>query len=714
MKYPTVIQAREEDCGAACLKMVCQYYRRNYSLNRVREAVGTGQEGTSLLGLRRGAEILGLKARSAKASPELVGQLNKITLPVIIHWQGNHFVVLYAQKKEKYIICDPAVGIRYLSRGELLENWDGLLLLLEPDEVRFSQLEEDQVKGLGRFLGRVVPYSGILIEAFFINLFLGLLSLASPLFLQILTDDVLVRGDTKILKGLAIAIIIMNLMSSGLGFIQSNLIIQFTQRLELGLVMEFGQKILRLPLNYYESRRSGEVVSRLQDIEEINQLVSEAVVSLPSQFFIAIISLILMLFYSWKLSILVLGIFIITTIATGIFWPILEQKIRSILVLDAENQGLLVETFKGALTLKITNAYPQFWEELQSRFGKVSKLVLNTSQIGIINSTSSSLIASVGSVFLLWLGSTLVIQKELSIGQLLAFYSLNNNFVDFLDSAIDFIDEFVRVKTSVQRLSEVIDYPEEEKIKINKPVGVISKVGNIQLSNLNFYHPGRAELFKDFSLDIQGGKVTSIIGRSGCGKSSIAKLLTGLYSPQSGNICLGIYNLNDLPLDCLREQVVLVPQDANFWSRSIIENFRLGFPTVTFEEIITACQITKADDFIKQLPNSYQTVLGEFGANLSGGQKQRLAVARAIVKNPPILILDESTAALDPISEAQMLDNLLAYRQGKTTILISHRPAVIERSEFIVYLENGQVKLQGSLADCKAHLGEHLNFFPSS
>jgi len=170
MKYPTVIQAREEDCGAACLKMVCQYYRRNYSLNRVREAVGTGQEGTSLLGLRRGAEILGLKARSAKASPELVSQLNKITLPVIIHWQGNHFVVLYAQKKEKYIICDPAVGIRYLSRGELLENWDGLLLLLEPDEVRFSQLEEDQVKGLGRFLGRVVPYSGILIEAFFISL----------------------------------------------------------------------------------------------------------------------------------------------------------------------------------------------------------------------------------------------------------------------------------------------------------------------------------------------------------------------------------------------------------------------------------------------------------------------------------------------------------------------------------------------------------------
>jgi ATP-binding cassette subfamily C protein len=187
-------------------------------------------------------------------------------------------------------------------------------------------------------------------------------------------------------------------------------------------------------------------------------------------------------------------------------------------------------------------------------------------------------------------------------------------------------------------------------------------------------------------------------------------VIAGLYSLQSGNIRIGIYNLQDLSLDCLRQQVVLVPQEPHFWSRSIVENFRLGTPHVTFEEIVIACQIAEADDFISKLPDKYQTVLGEFGANISGGQRQRLAIARAIVTDPPILILDESTANLDPVSEAQVLDQLLYYRQSKTTILISHRPRVIQRADWIVLLEQGKLKMQGSVAELRSHSGDHLDF----
>lgn len=393
MKYPVINQASEEDCGVACLAAIAKYYGKNFSLNRIRELVGTGKTGTTLLGLRKGAEKLGFNGRSAQASPEIVDQLHEITLPAIIHWQGYHYVVLYAQKNKQYIIADPAVGIRYIDKEELLANWnDGLILLLETDGVRFAQQGEDKIKGLGSLIARIAPYKNIILEALIINIVLGLLSLTLPFFIQILTDDVLVRGDTKILRGLAIAIMVMTLVSSCLSFVQANLITQFSQRLELGFVMEFGRKILRLPLEYYESRSSGEVVSRLQDIQEINQLIAQVVNSLPSQLFIALISFGLMLFYSWKLSLVALGLTILTLIVTVVFIPTLQQKIRGALVSFSQNQGVLVEIFKGALTLKTTTAYEQFWQELQRRFGKVAKLILRVNQIGIINSTSSSFI----------------------------------------------------------------------------------------------------------------------------------------------------------------------------------------------------------------------------------------------------------------------------------------------------------------------------------
>lgn len=220
-------------------------------------------------------------------------------------------------------------------------------------------------------------------------------------------------------------------------------------------------------------------------------------------------------------------------------------------------------------------------------------------------------------------------------------------------------------------------------------------------TNLNFHQTRRVALLEDFSMQMPGGKLIALVGKSGCRKSSIAKLLAGLYPLTSGNIRFSQYNLQDLPLDCLGQQVVLVSQEPHFWSRSIIENFHLGDRPVTFEQIVQACSIAGADEFISKLPDKYQTILGEFGANLSGGQRQRLVIAKAIVTEPPILILDESTSGLDTESEAQVLENLLAQRRGKTTILISHRPHVIDRADWIIVLEAGRLKTAGSPEDLR-------------
>lgn len=710
MKYQVVRQHSEEDCGAACLATVAKHYERTFTLNRTREAVGTGQLGTTLLGLRQGAEVLGFNAQAVKASTEIIDHMQQAPLPAIIHWKGSHWVVLYGQQGKKYIIADPAMEIRCLSRQELLQGWTNwVMLLLEPDPIRFYQQSNDQIGGFGRFFRRAWVYRNIIFQALVCAQIIGLLSLASPILIQLLTDEVLVRGDTRLLSAVAIAVVVMNIISSILALVQYNLIANFAQRLQLGFVLEFGRAILHLPLTYYEARRSGEIVSRLQDIQQINKLISQVVVGLPSQFFTATISLAFMLFYSGKLTLVASAIAFLMTLSTIIFLPALQQKVRNVLVLDAENQGILVETFKGALTLKTTTAAPQFWEEFQSRFGRLANETFRMVQIGITNNTFSGLVSGISGVALLWFGSTLVINKELSIGQLLAFNGMNANFLAFISTVLKFVDEYTRAQTATSRLQEVIDATPEQS-DMQKPFALIPDDADIICTNVNFHYPGRIELLDNFSLRIPGGMAIALIGKSGCGKSTLAKVLAGLYAPQSGNLRIGLYNLQDLSLDCLRQQVVLVPQEAHFWSRSIVENFRLGSPNITFESIVRACQITEADAFISKLPDKYQTVLGEFGANISGGQRQRLAIARAIVTDPPVLILDESTANLDPVSEAQVLDKLLFYRQGKTTILISHRPRVINRADWIVLLDQGKLKTQGKLPELRSKSGEHLEF----
>lgn len=714
MKHPIVLQHSEEDCGAACLATVAKHYGRTFAISRIREAVGTGARGTTLLGLNRGAEAFGFNVRQVKATTEIIDRLSEVPLPAIIHWKGYHWVVLYGKKGKKFVIADPGVGVRHLTRRELTLGWgNGVMLLLTPDDSRFYEQEEDNkgsLGGFGRYLKRVLPYRGILAQAIAINFAVGLLSLASPIMMQLLTDDVLVRGDTQLLATVAIAVIVMNIFRNVVNLVQSHLIGHFGQKLQLGLILEYGRKLLHLPLSYFEGRRSGEVVSRISDVSAINRLVSQIVLGLPSQFFIAVVSLAMMLFYSWQLSVGSIVAFIVVTLVNLLFLPALRQKTRNQIVLGTENQGFLVETFRGVQILKTTQATPQAWQEYQGNYGRLANLGWTTMKLGLYSGTVTSLLSSFTSVGLLWLGSYLVIQGKLSIGQLLAYNGMSGNFLGFLGSAIGLVDEFITAQVVLQRLTEVIDATPEDENDFKKPWAELTGDTDITCNNLNFHHAGRVDLLEDFSLTIPGGKTVALIGQSGCGKSTLAKLIAGLYTLQSGNVRYGIYNQQDLSLECLRQQVVLVPQEAHFWSRSIIDNFRFSYPDLTFEQIVKACQIAGADEFISELPDKYQTVLGEFGANLSGGQKQRLAIARALAIDPPVLILDESTGALDPVSEARVLEQLFAHRQGKTTILISHRPRVIVRADWIVMLEKGKLKIQGTPEQLRSMEGDHLDF----
>lgn len=710
-RYAIVRQQSEEDCGAACLATVAKHYGEKLTLTRSREAVGTGQIGTTLLGMRRGAETLGFQAQSGKVTTEIFANLFQIPLPAIIHWRGYHWVVLYGKKGNKYVIADPAIGILYINKAELMKNWsDGVTLLLELNEGTFERQDNDLQNGISRYFKQALKYNKTIVQALLYAIVIGLLGLVNPFFIQVLTDDVLIRGDSQLLRVVAISIIALLVVDSGLKLVQYNLVTHFGQQLQLKLSLEFGNKLLRLPISYYESRRSGEVLSRLEDITRINSLVSGSIIQFPTKLFIGLVSFVFMLVYSRSLTLISVSLSVIMMLSVLVFLPALNQKTRKLLMLDAENQGILVESFKGALTFKTTTAEPQLWGELESRFNWITLQGFRLAQLGIANSVFSGLVSGIGGIALLWFGGSLVISQNLTIGQLLAFNSMNNNFIGLIGFIVSFADEFAKVKASVERFSEVMTVEDEFIGDDQKPQVRLPSDGNIQCTHLNFYYVGRIELLKDFSLTIHGGKVTALIGHSGCGKSSLAKVIAGLHSPQSGNVRIGNYNLADLSCSCLRSQVGLVPQETHFWSRSILENFLLGSPELSFEKIVEACKIAEADEFISHLPNKYQTVLGEFGSNISGGQRQRLAIARAIVTDPPILILDEATSGLDPVSETQLLHKLLKYRRGKTTVLISHRPSVIELADRIVFLNRGQIQIEGNLHELRNKSGEHQLF----
>ena len=706
---PCIRQHNEEDCGAACLATVCARHRAQLPLGWIRHLVGTSREGTTLLGLKRGAEKLGFHAQAAKADASLLDDLKTLPLPIICHWQGCHWVVLHGARGDQLLVADPAVGLRQLSRKEFLDGWiNGVVLLLEPDPARFPVSHQPVQRwrsgqGLAIVPRLLQPFRGLLVQALGLNLVIGVLALGMPLMMQILTDDVLVRGDSAMLRSLAIGILLLFVFRALLNLLQGVLVGHFGQKLQLQMVLHYGQHLLRLPLSYFESRRSGEVVSRLDDIQKLNDLIADLTLGLPGQFCIAVVSLIWMWHYSGSLTLAALVGYAVVVGTQLAVLPTLHRRTQQLLVQSAHNQGFLVELFSGQALLKTTQAAPQAWQEFQRNQGRLARQAWGVGLLDLQTSTATNFLGQAIGIGLLWYGSVFVLQQQLSIGQLLAFNGMGANVFAFLAGLSGVSQELITSRVVMARLDDALQHPLETETAKGTQQARIPANADIVCEDVTFHHQGRAALLDHLNLRIPGGLTTALIGESGCGKSTLSKLIAGLYCLESGAIHYGPFNGKDLSLESLRHQVVLLPQQDTFLNRSILENFTFAYPHLGFAEIVELCRLTLADDFIRELPDSYATVLGEFGANLSGGQRQRLALARALAADPPVLLLDESTSALDPVLEARLMDRLLDHRQGKTTIMVSHRPSVILRADWVVFMEQGAVRQQSHPRDLRDH-----------
>lgn len=711
-KYAWIRQQSSEDCAAASLAIVLKHYGKNIPINRVREAIGTQTSGTNLLGLKRGAESLGFIAKGFQANPEWLDNLDNATLPAILYWEGYHFVVLLAKEGEKFVLSDPGVGIRFVDRTELLKSWQGnLALLLKPHPFKFSLIQNEQQNLWLNWRKRLFPLRWHFLGLLLLNLVFSITLVAVPVLQQNLIDRF--WQPSNLLPFLQVIFIILTgivLLNSGLYFARSTLVNFLIQSLQTSLRTDFGQQLLQLPLSYFETRSYGTIALRLRDIADVSRLIDLLLVNLPMQTFCGLLGLGVLYFYHPILSVSVGAIAIFLSIILRFLYPRIQQATYRIWLTSGHNFFLLSQIFANALTIKTTASASFLNQELLCKQEEeITANAQNSSINNVINSLLS-LLSELGKVAVLAVTCWLFLQQQLTLGTFIAVIVLANLVIEAANSWLKFILEFSKTKTEIQDLDELFQvHPETAE---DNPSNWLELSSNqdIICKQLNFQYPGRLPLLNDFSATLPGGQVIAIIGHSGCGKSTLVKLLTRLYTLQKGDIFFGTDNLQDLPLECLRRQIVLVPQESRFLTRSLADNLRLGVPHATMEEIVAACKIAAAEEFINIFPEGYDTILGDFSANLSDGQKQRIGLARAILMNPPVLILDEATANLDPPTEARVLDALLAHRQSKTTILVSHRPRVIARADWIILIEQGEAIFQGKISDFRNMAGAHLEF----
>jgi HlyB family type I secretion system ABC transporter len=690
--YPHIEQQSSSDCGAACLAMISRYWGKSIGINYLRELIGIGRSGASLKNLAVAAEKLGYHARPVRASlSRIVEQKN----PWIAHWQGDHYVVVYRVKGDKVLIADPAAGKSEKDRSEFLAFWTGFALLLEPTDNLANAPTEKRT--LSRFFTLLLPYRSVSLTIIIASILIQLIGLVSPLFTQIILDQVVVSRSQSTLNVLVVGMLLFGVLGGGLSSIRTYLLSYLSNRLDLTMISGFINHALNLPLKFFESRRVGDIITRVQENQKIQQFLIGNVLLSWLDFFTGFVYMGLMLYYNWKLTALILCLIPPIVLLTLTATPLLRKVSRERFNATADQNSSLVEMMTGISTVKSVTAEKDLrwrWEELLTHQLNVQfkgqKLAIN---LGFL----SNMINTVGGAALLWYGATLVIKGELSIGQYVAFNMMKGYIISPVLVLVGVWDELQEVLISVERLNDVFDAKTEEPLQADK-LSLPKLNGDLELDNVTFRYDGDEEtnILQNISLKVRAGQTVAIVGRSGSGKSTLVKLIQGMYHPVNGNISIDGHNLKHISLQSLRSQMGVVPQSCYLFSGTILENITLYRSEFTLEEVIATAKVAEAHAFIQALPLGYNTKVGERGDNLSGGQRQRIAIARAFLGDPPILILDEATSSLDTESERRFQDNLARLSRNRTTFIIAHRLSTVRNADCIVVLDRGLIVEQGN------------------
>lgn len=684
------------DCGAACLASIAAHYGLKFPISRIRQYAFTDKKGTNILGIIEAAKKLGLEAKGVKGPFECLTEIPKPAIAhVVVKEVLQHFVVIYKVTDKYILIMDPGDGkLHKKSHEEFKKEWTGILVLLHPAETfQKGNLRKSTLKS---FIELLRPHKSVMGQALFGALVYSILGLSTAIYVGKITDYVLVDRNINLLNLMGILMILIILLRTFVGSMKSILALKTGQRIDASLILGYYKHLLTLPQQFFDTMRVGEIISRVNDAVKIRNFINNVSLDLAVNLLIMIFTLIVMFVYSWKLAAITLvsaPLFILTYV---LFNRLNKKYQRNIMESSAELESQLVESLNSIATIKRFGIESFANLKTEIRFVHLLKNTYTSAYGAIIANGGIEFISTGITIAVLWAGSNFVIDKEITPGTLMVFYSLVGYVLTPVGKLISSNQTIQDAMIAADRLFQIMDL-EREQDETNKIILKPEMVGNIQFENVAFRYGSRKQVFESLNLSIHKSETTAIIGESGSGKTTLISLIQNLYPIQTGCIRIGDYNITQINNESLRQIVGTVPQQIELFAGSIIENIALGDFEPDMQKIMQLCDQLGIKDFIEKLPNAYLTQIGEHGVSLSGGEKQRIAIARALYKNPEILIFDEATSSLDSISEKYVKRTLSALaKEGKTIIIIAHRLSTVKHADTIIVLENGKMMESGT------------------
>ena len=728
MRYTFVKQHDITDCAAACMAMVCLHYKKETTITRLRDIMGTDIKGTNLIGLSKCAEKLGFVSQAVKVDKE--GFLSDYTLPAIanvVTKEGlSHFVVIFKITKKYVIYGDPAKDLMRVEIDEFYKTFTGALLLLKPNN-EFVSGKLKGTKMFDRYIKLLLPQKKLFAYALLASLIVTLLGILSSVFNNIIYDEILPYQQKDVLKMMLAVFIGVNLTSIFVSFVRQWILLHLSIKIDIPLMLGYFEHIYKLPMKFFASRRTGDITTRFSDAFTIKDIFTSIALSLFMDIGMALISGVILWQMNTKLFVIIIFMTLISIVLVFIFKQpykkINEEQMQQNSILNSE----IIEGLRAFETIKGNANEDIELESIEREYIKALRIGYKESMLSNVQGTISSIISGIGNLVLMYVGISSVINNDLTLGSYMAFMTLAGYFTDPVSNLVGLQLQIQEANISMKRLSEIMDYEREQELTFSKDSGipsiaeniadahqyqVLEKVdGDIEVNNVTFRYGNRKPALDGVSFTIKKGQKVALVGASGSGKSTIAKLLLKYYEPESGDITIDGVDINEYQNNSIRRAISYVPQNIELFSKSIYDNIRVSKPTASLEEVKEAAKKADAHDFIKRLPMQYYTYLEEAGNGLSGGEKQRIALARAFLKENQFYIMDESTSNLDFATENIIFDMIYNKFKKKTMLIVAHRLATVKNCDKIIVMDKGHIVEQGTHEELLEKRGQYYKLW---
>ncbi len=716
-KFQPYRQTEAKDCGPTCIKMIARHFGKTINTQQLRIISETTREGSSLLGLAEATETIGLHSLGVKLCYK---ELLTAPLPCIVHWNKNHYVVVYKVKKNTIYVADPAHGLLTFSKDEFLNGWignnakedtdQGIALLIETTPKFYQEeFEEETPFGFSFIFKYLLKYKKLLGQLMIGLLGGSLLQLILPFLTQSVVDVGIKNQDLNFVYLVLFAQLLLFTGRATLEIIRSWLLLHLSTRINISLISDFFIKLMKLPISYFDVRMTGDLLQRINDHQRIERILTTSSLNVLFSMFNLIVFSFVLGYYSLE----IFGVFALGSVLY-FGWVLFFFKKRKELdhkrfAQMSGEQSKVIELISGMQEIKLHNAERPMrwgWEHFQARLFKISMKSLTLEQT---QSVGSNFINELKNMLITILSAKLVIDGEITLGMMMAISYIVGQLNSPISQLISFMRDLQDAKISLDRLGEIHNMEEEEKPGEAK-VALIPEKAAIQINDLSFrYTGGLAPVLEGVTLNIPANKTTAIVGTSGSGKTTLMKLLLGFYPPASGEIKVESFPLSSVSQKAWRDQCGVVMQEGYIFNDSIAKNIAVGEDNIDVKQLKHAIDVANISDYIDGLPLGYNTKIGSEGTGLSTGQKQRLLIARAVYKNPQFLFFDEATSALDTNNEKVIMQNLNEFFENRTAVVIAHRLSTVKRAHQIVVLDKGQIAETGNHQSLIARKGKYYH-----